>query len=85
VEVDDRDRRLALLNEAGVGAGIHYPVPIHLQGAYADLGKGLGSFPNAERLAERALSLPMYPGITREDQEYVVARLNASRGRVATG
>lgn len=75
VEVDERDRVLGELNAAGVGAGIHYPVPIHLQGAYANLGKGVGSFPNAERLAERALSLPMYPGISREDQEYVVARL----------
>lgn len=70
-QVDERDRILAGLNESGVGAGIHYPVPIHLQGAYAELAKGVGSFPNTEHLANRELSLPMYPGITLEDQEYV--------------
>ncbi|MEX0797440.1 MAG: DegT/DnrJ/EryC1/StrS family aminotransferase [Acidimicrobiia bacterium] len=70
-QVEERDRVLAGLNGKGVGAGIHYPVPIHLQGAYADLGKGAGSFPNTERLANHALSLPMYPGIGLEDQEYV--------------
>jgi len=74
--VDRRDRVLARLNESSVGAGIHYPVPIHLQGAYSDLGKGVGSFPNTERLANHALSLPMYPGITAEDQEHVASRLH---------
>lgn len=74
-QVEKRDHVLAKLNESGVGAGIHYPVPIHLQGAYADLGKGAGSFPNTEHLANHALSLPMYPGIGTEDQEFVVACL----------
>lgn len=73
VQVDDRDETLRRLNEAGIGAGIHYPIPIHLQGAYRELGWGQGSFPNAERLSDRALSLPMYPGLTSEDQEYVAS------------
>ncbi len=75
LQVDDRDRVLKALNEAGIGAGIHYPIPIHLQGAYQELGRGSGSFPNSEHLADHALSLPMYPGITSDDQEFVVSRL----------
>ncbi|MDH3462964.1 MAG: DegT/DnrJ/EryC1/StrS family aminotransferase [Acidimicrobiia bacterium] len=75
IQTADRDVVLVRLNENGIGAGIHYPVPIHLQGAYSDLGYGIGSFPVAEALANRALSLPMYPGITEDDQDRVVSRL----------
>ena len=71
VQVDERDRVLAQLHEAGVGAGIHYPVPIHLQPAYSWLGYGPGSFPVAERAADRILSLPMHPHLTAPDQERV--------------
>ncbi len=69
--VPERERVLGELNANGVGAGIHYPTPIHLHGAYSDLGHGPGSFPNSEQLSQSALSLPIYPGITPEDQEYV--------------
>jgi dTDP-4-amino-4,6-dideoxygalactose transaminase len=72
VRVDDRDAVLRRLNESGVGAGIHYPTPVHLTAAYAHLGHGPGSFPTAEAAAERILSLPMYPHLTVEQQEYVV-------------
>jgi len=58
-----------------VGAGIHYPIPIHLQGAYAELGKGPGSFPVTEKAAEEILSLPMFQGITAEQQEAVADSL----------
>lgn len=75
VQVDDRDRVLAELHEAGIGAGIHYPVPVHLTGAYADLGTGPGSCPVAEAAAGRILSLPIYPHLTAEQQEQVVAAL----------
>jgi dTDP-4-amino-4,6-dideoxygalactose transaminase len=71
VQVDERDRVLAQLHEAGIGAGIHYPTPIHLTGAFTDLGKA-GDFPVAEALAERILSLPLYPEITAEQQQRVV-------------
>jgi dTDP-4-amino-4,6-dideoxygalactose transaminase len=80
VRVDDRDRVLAALNAAGIGAGIHYPVPVHLQGAYRDLGHVAGDFPAAETAAARILSLPIYPGITTEQQERVVAELQAAIG-----
>jgi dTDP-4-amino-4,6-dideoxygalactose transaminase len=71
VQVDERDRVLIELNSAGIGAGVHYPTPIHLTGAYAHLGRRSGDFPTAETAAERILSLPLYPHITTEQQEYV--------------
>ena len=75
VQVDDRDAVRAKLDEAGVGTGIHYPVPIHLHAAYAHLGYKKGAFPVAERLAERILSLPMFPEITEGQIDYVVEQL----------
>ncbi len=84
VRVADRDRVLAELAEAGVGAGIHYPTPVHLTRAYAHLGLGPGSFPTAERAAGEILSLPMYPHLTRAQQEHVVSALaDAVAGRPA--
>jgi dTDP-4-amino-4,6-dideoxygalactose transaminase len=81
VQVDRRDEVLAELNADGIGAGIHYPTPVHLTGAFAGLGKGPGSFPVAEAMGERILSLPMYPGLTAEQQERVAAALSAAVGR----
>lgn len=78
VRVDRRDAVLAELNAAGVGAGIHYPTPVHLTAAYRHLGRGPGSFPNAERAADRILSLPMYPHITPEQQQHVVQALKTA-------
>jgi len=75
VRVPRRDAVLARLHEAGIEAGAHYPVPIHLQGAFAALGHRLGDFPVAERAAAEILSLPMFPQITVEQQERVAAAL----------
>jgi dTDP-4-amino-4,6-dideoxygalactose transaminase len=75
IRVSDRDRVLAELNASGIGAGIHYPVPLHLQGAYAHLGHGRGDFPVAEAAADGILSLPIFPGITAEQQQRVVDAL----------
>ncbi len=75
VQVDDRDGVRAKLGEAGVDTGVHYPVPLHLQPAYAYLGYKQGDFPVAERLAGRILSLPMFPEITAEQIDYVVEQL----------
>ena len=61
VRVAERDRVLAELGAAGIGAGIHYPTPIHLTQAYAHLGHRPGDFPVSERAAEQILSLPMFP------------------------
>lgn len=75
VRVSNRDEVLAKLNAAGIGAGIHYPVPLHLHGALSDLGYREGDFPEAERAANEILSLPMYPQITEEQQQRVVVEL----------
>jgi dTDP-4-amino-4,6-dideoxygalactose transaminase len=72
VRVPDRDRVLGHLQENGIGAGIHYPVPVHLSGAFAHLGLGKGAFPVAEQAADEILSLPLYPQITPGQQERVV-------------
>lgn len=64
IRVSDRDEVMAFLNEKGVGCGIHYPIPVHLQEAYQHLGLREGSFPVAEQCAEQFLSLPMYPELT---------------------
>jgi dTDP-4-amino-4,6-dideoxygalactose transaminase len=66
-----RDQLKAKLADAGIGAGIHYPVPLHLQPAYKDLGCGEGSFPVAERLAATCLSLPIFPELTEADVDRV--------------
>ena len=67
----DREALSAQLQAAGVGWGLHYPVPIHLQEAYAYLGLGRGSFPEAERACAGLISLPMFPRMTREEAEQV--------------
>jgi dTDP-4-amino-4,6-dideoxygalactose transaminase len=71
IRVPERDRVLSCLQSAGVGVGIHYPVPIHLQGAFASLGYGSGDFPFAEQAATEILSLPMHPHLTATQQQRV--------------
>ena len=71
VETGRRDELRRHLHDAGVQTGVHYPVPIHLQRAYEDLGHKPGDFPNAERLAARMLSLPMFPELRPEQLAYV--------------
>ena len=78
VRVQERDAVLRSLNGAGVGAGIHYPTPLHLTRAYADLGLGRGSFPVAEQAADEILSLPLYPHLTETQQDQVVSALRAA-------
>jgi dTDP-4-amino-4,6-dideoxygalactose transaminase len=74
VRVPDRDAWRARLTEGGVQTGIHYPIPVHLQPAYRDLGYARGDFPVAERIANDVLSLPMFPELTG-DQVARVARV----------
>lgn len=78
VRVADRDRVLTDLTAAGIGAGLHYPVPWPLTPAYAHLGHKPGSFPVAERAAAEILSLPMFPHLTAEQQQQVAESLRAS-------
>ncbi|HET7530025.1 MAG TPA: DegT/DnrJ/EryC1/StrS family aminotransferase [Mycobacteriales bacterium] len=78
VRVADRDDVLGALHAADVGAGIHYPVPLHLTSALRNLGHDPGDFPVAEKAAAELLSLPIYPGITSDQQEYVVDTLRTA-------
>ena len=77
-----RDQVLAKLNAEGIGAGIHYPIPVHLTPAFAGLGHGPGSFPHAERAANEILSLPIFPQITAEQQDRVVRGLASALAEV---
>ncbi|HET7486285.1 MAG TPA: DegT/DnrJ/EryC1/StrS family aminotransferase [Acidimicrobiales bacterium] len=78
--VPRRDEVLASLRDSGIGAGIHYPVPVHLQAAFRSAGGGEGSFPVAEAAAGSLLSLPIYPGITAAQQERVAEALAKELG-----
>jgi dTDP-4-amino-4,6-dideoxygalactose transaminase len=75
VRVPGRDAALKALQDSGIGVGIHYPVPVHLQKAYASLGYRAGDFPETEKLADQFLSLPIYPELLQEQVAEVVARL----------
>ena len=66
VRTRDRERHQRLLQEQGIQTGIHYPIPVHLQPAHADLGHQAGDFPHAEAAAREVLSLPMFPELTTE-------------------
>ena len=72
VRVADRERVQQELAAAGIGTGIHYPIPLHLLKAYEALGFRPGDFPVAEQAASQVLSLPMFPGLSPEQQERVV-------------
>ena len=72
IQLDERDRLNDFLSEKGIAAGIHYPVPLHLQPAYKYLGLGEGTFPEAERISNRILSLPMFPELNDDQISRVV-------------
>src|SRR5208283_2465429 len=75
IRIQDRQALQSDLKAAGIGTGIHYPVPLHLQKAYTSLGYHQGDFPVTERVAAEILSLPIYPQLTRTNQETVVERV----------
>ena len=75
-----RDKLADYLKEHGIGTIIHYPIPPHLSHAYAYLGFRRGDFPIAEQYADEVLSLPMYNGMTEEEQTYIIEKINAFRG-----
>ena len=75
VQVPERDRVQAHLRAAGIETGVHYPIPLHQQPAYAHLGHGPQDYPLSAAAAPRLLSLPMYPELTGEQIQYVVDSL----------
>jgi dTDP-4-amino-4,6-dideoxygalactose transaminase len=80
VRTENRDELMKKLTARKIGTGIHYPIPLHLQPAYKHLGYKPGDFPVTEMLAAEILSLPMYPGLTVEQQELVVEAVGESLG-----
>lgn len=72
IEVENREQVQTALKDAGVPTAVHYPLPLHLQPAFASLGQGVGSFPRAEAIAKRVLSLPMHPYLSEADQDAIV-------------
>lgn len=80
IRCEARDALTAWLKEKGIGTIIHYPIPPHLSEAYRYLGYEKGSFPVTEKYADTVLSIPMYNGLTEEEQETVIRALNAFQG-----
>lgn len=76
VTAEDKERFCSYLNDNGIAPAFHYPVPCHLQKAYAYLGYKEGDFPNAEYLATHCVSLPMYPELTDEQINQVIQVIN---------
>ena len=72
VRVADREGLMSFLKTAEIGTGIHYPIPLHLQKAYAGLKYSVGDFPKSEKAAAGILSLPMFPNLTKDQQRRVV-------------
>ena len=77
IRCDKRDELEKYLADNGIGTVKHYPIPMHLQECYKDLGIEKGELPIAEEISDTVLSLPMYYGITDEQVEYVIDKLNA--------
>jgi dTDP-4-amino-4,6-dideoxygalactose transaminase len=78
LRVPERDAVLRTLTEKGIGCGIHYPIPLHLQEAYQSLGLKEGAFPVAEACAREFLSLPMFPELKQEQIEYVSGEVQSA-------
>ena len=76
VRCDRRDELEKFLNDAGIGTNKHYPIPMHLQGAYSDLGYKKGDLPIAEEISATELSLPLFYGMTDEEIDYVINKIN---------
>jgi len=77
LRVEDRDGLMDHLKNAGIGTGIHYPIPLHLQKAYSSMNYVAGDFPVAERYAKEIISLPMFPHLTSQQQSRVAEEIGA--------
>ena len=77
IRTDCRDELIRYLDENGIGTIIHYPIPPHLSEAYGYLGLKKGSLPVTERYADTVLSIPLYNGMTDEEQDYVIRTINS--------
>ena len=80
IRCDKRDELAKHLEEKGIGTNKHYPIPMHLQDCYADLGIAKGALPIAEEISDTELSIPMYYGMTDEEVQYVIDCINGFTG-----
>jgi dTDP-4-amino-4,6-dideoxygalactose transaminase len=78
VRVQNRDHVLKRLSDRGIGCGVHYPIPVHLQPAYAFLGHKVGDFPISEMCGREFLSLPMFPELTSIQVDKVIQELRGA-------
>jgi dTDP-4-amino-4,6-dideoxygalactose transaminase len=85
ISTDDRDGMMKHLKEAGIGTGIHYPVPLHLQKAYAHMNHSSQDFPVATRVAGRIVSLPMFPQLRTDQQARVADEIHAFTSKAVGG
>ena len=76
----ERNRLQQALAKAGIATGLHYSIPVHLQPAYAALGYRVGDFPVTERVAQQCLSLPIYPELSKKEQEHIAQILKQASG-----
>jgi dTDP-4-amino-4,6-dideoxygalactose transaminase len=75
VQTEYRDELMAYLKSKGISTGVYYPVPLHLQEVYKDLGYAKGALPTSEKMALRTFALPLYPELTFEQQEYIAEQV----------
>ncbi len=75
IRAPNRDKLQDFLKENGIATGLHYPIHLHLTGAYSRLGYKKGDFPVAEKLADEILSLQMYPELSEEQTDYVCEKI----------
>ena len=80
IRAKKRDELQKFLLENGIGTGLHYPIPLHLQNPYKNLNLPNGSYPITEKVASEILSLPMFPQLTPEQIEYVVEKIKQFYG-----
>ncbi|MBM4043624.1 MAG: DegT/DnrJ/EryC1/StrS family aminotransferase [Planctomycetes bacterium] len=81
IRVKNRDGLAKHLEQAGIGFGLYYPLPLHLQKCYAELGYKEGDLPASESAARDTIALPIFPELTREEQDYVISQIKAFAGR----
>jgi dTDP-4-amino-4,6-dideoxygalactose transaminase len=75
IRAQSRDKLQDYMKQQGIGTAIYYPVPLHLQECYKDLGYLKGDFPESEKASESVLSLPIYPELAPSQQEYIVEKI----------
>ena len=75
IRTQNREELQKFLSDNGISTGLHYPIPLHLQKAYANNGFKEGDFPVTEKVASEILSLPMFPNLSEEQIEYIVEKI----------